>query len=173
MLDRDSDDEILRAAVLRGIGEQRDVEATDLLLGWTPRSRPQQCRTAAFEALALLAETGEWNEATAQRVVEALTAALAKGEHRDVKTRAAQTLRVLGEQAAPALAALEALAAHDDNPQVREQAKETVDKVRAGAPPRLELTRLRDELRKLREANDAMRDRLARLEKTAPEPAGK
>ncbi|MHC4550685.1 MAG: M1 family aminopeptidase [Planctomycetota bacterium] len=172
LLVRDSHNEVIRSAVLRGLGEQEDPAATDLLLQWTQRGRPRPCRRAALEALEALAKSGRLEEAQVNRVVETVRGCLGPSEHRGIKTQASQTLRALGEQATPALSALEALEAHDPNPNVRRQAKETIEKIRSGAPPRLELTRLRDELRKLREANRKMQDRLDRLDRKQPQPAG-
>ena len=55
---------------------------------------------------------------------------------------------------------------------VRKEAKDAVDKIRAGAPARLQLKRLRDEIRKLREADRKMRERLERVERKAPVQVG-
>jgi ubiquinone biosynthesis protein UbiJ len=52
---------------------------------------------------------------------------------------------------------------------VRKQAKETIEKIRSGAPPHLELKRLRDELQRLREDNKKMRDRLDRVDLKQPD----
>jgi aminopeptidase N len=164
LLERDSHNHVVRAAVLKGIGAQLDPAATDLLLGWTEPGKPRTCRDAALEGLATLATSGEWDDATTNRVVKAVSGCLDSSEHRSIKTRAAQTLRVLGEAAAPALAALEAIAEHDPNENVRKQAEETIDKIRSGAQPRLELQRLRDELRKLRDQNRKLEDRIERLD---------
>lgn len=164
LLARESHNHEIRAAVLKSIGNQLDPAATDLLLAWTEPGKPRPCRTAALEGLATLATSGEWDDATTNRVVKAVSGCLDSSEHRSIKTQAAQTLRVLGEAAAPALAALEAISEHDPNENVRKQAQETIDKIRNGAQPRLELQRLRDELRKLREANRKLEDRIERLD---------
>lgn len=92
-----------------------------------------------------------------------------------VKGAAAELLRDLGAAAVPALAALEALealAAHDPLDPVRKQAKEAVDRIRAGTPPSLEFQRLRDGLEKLRRQNDALADRVDRLERKQPSSGG-
>jgi len=170
LLARKSHNEVVRAAALRAIGAQHDPAATDLLLEWTSRGRPRSCRAAALDALGKLAGAGRWDEATTNRVADTVRACLRPAEHRRIKTQAVRTLRVLGEQASPALGALEALAAHDRHPNVRKQAQETIDKIRAGAPPRLELQRLREELRKLRESNERMRDRIERIDGKTPDP---
>lgn len=169
LLGRDSHNEVIRCAVLRGLGEQRDAAATDLLLAWTARGRPRPCRNGALSALETLAKSGVWDRTQTNRVVETVIRCLHPSEDRRVKTAASQALRALGEQATPALSALEALEAHDPNPNVRNQAKDTIEKIRSGAPPHLELKRLREELQRLREDNKKMRDRLDRVDLKQPD----
>ena len=160
---------IARYAISQDVWETGLANAPEgRLLEWTRRGQPRPCRRAALGALATVAKTGRWSEVTTNRVVETVAACLEPSEHRGIKTQAAQTLRVLGEQATPALSALEALEQHDPNPSVRKQAKQTVDKIRSGAAPQVELTRLRDELRKLRDANRKMRERIDRLDLKRP-----
>ncbi|MHC4819007.1 MAG: HEAT repeat domain-containing protein, partial [Planctomycetota bacterium] len=169
LLERNSHNEVIRSAVLRGLGEQRDAAATDLLLAWTVRGKPRPCRNAALGALEMLAKSGVWDRAQTNRVVDTVIRCLHPSEDRRLKTAASQTLRALGEQATPALSALEAIEAHDPNPNVRKQAKETIEKIRSGAPPHLELKRLREELQRLREDNRKMRDRLDRVDLKQPD----
>ena len=66
--------------------------------------------------------------------------------------------------------ALEALSAHDLNDRVRKEATAAIEKIRSGAPARVELQRLREELRKLRESDKKMRARLERVERKTPVP---
>jgi len=167
-LGRESHDDVIRQAALRGIGDQQDASSLDLLLEWTRRGRSRSCRAAALDALARLAKGGGLDDAATRRVVEACVACLARGEHRHVKAQAAQALRELGQPAAPALFALEALALHDRERSVRDNAKAALERIRAGAPAPLELDRLRAEIEKLAAANRALEDRMKRLEPVAP-----
>ena len=169
LLKRASHREVIRSAVLRGMGEQRDGAATGLLLEWTERGRPRPCRNAALAALGTLAKSAVWDKPQTVRVIEAVIPCLRPREHRGLKTAASQILRALGEQATPALSALEALEAHDPNGNVRKQARETIEKIRSGAPPHLELKRLRDELQRLRDDNKEMRDRLDKFDRKQPD----
>ena len=50
-LDRDSHDDVIRAAVFDGLGELRDDRALDLALDWTRYGRPPLARGAAVRAL--------------------------------------------------------------------------------------------------------------------------
>jgi len=164
VLGRDSHNEVLREAALRGIGDQLDPKSRDLLVEWTRRGKPRAARVGALAALARVARSGDLDDASLRGFVEALVACLDRTEHRAVKAEAAQTLRDLGQLSSPALPALEALMIHDPAPRVREQAKAAIDKIRAGAPAPLELDRLRKELTTLQEANRAMEARLRKLE---------
>ncbi len=152
LLGRKSHNHGIRTAVLRGIGQQRDVSATKLLLEWTKPHHERPSRSAAIDALGTMAEAGLWDRAAEKEVVDALTACLDRREHRRIKNAAGGALRKLGNRAAPALEALDAMAEHDLNPNVRKQAKETADKIRSGQEPHIQLKRLREELNKLRRA---------------------
>ncbi|MHC4136180.1 MAG: M1 family aminopeptidase [Planctomycetota bacterium] len=169
LLKRASHNEVIRSAVLRGLGEQRDAAATDLLLEWTEQGKPRPCRNAALAALETLAKSAVWDKPQTNRVIETVIRCLHPSEHRGLKTAASQTLRALGEQATPALSALEALEAHDPNGNVRRQAKETIEKIRSGAPPHVELKRLREELQRLRDDNRKMRNRLDKVDLKQPD----
>jgi len=164
LLDRDSHNEVIREAVLKGLGQQADAEAAPLLIAWTGPGRPHACRHAALEGLGTLAQAAVLSDAQTVAVVEAVNACLGPREHGRIKKRAMETLRLLGEQASPALSALEALEAHDADPDVRQKAKEAIERIRSGAPPQVQLQQLRDELGKLREENEKMRERIERLD---------
>jgi len=168
LLARDSHKEQIRTAALHGIGDQLDPAATTLLLEWTQRGKPRPCRRSALEALGKLARSGHWDGDATRRVVETVSSYLQKSEARGIKTAASQILRDLGAAGTPALAALEALVAHDSNDNVRKEARAAIDKIHAGAPARIELTRLREELRKMREQDRKLRERLERLEGRKP-----
>jgi len=150
MLVRESHRQRVRTAVLRGLGDQHDPESTDVLLSWARPGRDRPSRVAAIEALGTMAEAGIWSRTDAGRVVGALADYLDAREHRRVKTAASGALRRFGKQAVPALAALDALAAHDPNPDVRTKAKEAAERVRSGQEPRIQLRRLREQLDRLR-----------------------
>ncbi|MHC4224948.1 MAG: HEAT repeat domain-containing protein, partial [Planctomycetota bacterium] len=170
LLDRESHREVIREAVLKGMGEQLEPGATDLLVKWTARGRPRSVRRAALEALGKLAKSGRWDAATSTRVVHAIHDCLDESEQRGIKRAAAQTLRDMGESGFPALSTLEALAEHDSNENVRKDAKEAIDKIRSGAPAPIELQRLREELRKMRQERQKLQQRIERLERKQPAP---
>ncbi len=170
LLARDSHREQIRTAALQGLGEQQDPAAVDLLLSWTVRGKARECRASALQALGTIARGGELTPAHTSRIANACTACLHRKESRRIKNAATSTLRDLGEAGALALPALEALAEHDDNAGVSKQAKDAIEKIRSGAPARLELKRLQDELRKLRDQNKELSNRVEKLDVTRPQP---
>lgn len=163
-LARASHNDVLRIAALEGLGRSQDLAALDTLLAWTKRGKPRACRAAALEALAALAKKANPSEEQRRQIVQGVTACL-DGEGPLVRRGAVAALRDLGQAATPALAALAALAEHDPDPRVREQAKRATEQIRSNAPVPVELTRLREELDRVRKANEALRDRLDRFER--------
>ncbi len=168
LLGKESHNEVVREAVLNGIGDQLDPASTDLLLRWTARERPRPCRQAALGALAKLGRSGTWTAEQTSAAVAAITRCLHRLEHRGIKGAAAQALRDVGERGAAALPALEALAAHDPFAHVRNEAKAAIDRIRSGAPAHVELGRLREELGKMREEGRKLSERLERMERKVP-----
>jgi len=172
LLSRDSHNDVIREAILGGLGGLLDPAATDILIAWTARGKPRTCRGAALDGLANLATACAWDGAQTARVVEAAQLCLEKSENGRLKARAADTLRALGQQAQPALGALEALADQDPAENVRKQAKDAIERIRSGAPPQVELGRLREELQKVRDENKALRERLDRIDGKMPVKSG-
>jgi aminopeptidase N len=156
--------DVLRVAALGGLGEARDLTALDTLLGWTKRGKPRACRVAALNALARLTLTAAPSDEQRQQIV-ATAAACLEGESRPVRGTAITVLRDLGRSAAPSLAALEALSRHDPEESVRDQARKAVEQVRSNQPVPVEVTRLREELERLRQAQEKLQDRLSKFEK--------
>ncbi|HEX5138802.1 MAG TPA: M1 family metallopeptidase [Planctomycetota bacterium] len=168
LLARDSFNDVIREAVLGGLGGLLDPAATDVLIAWTARGKPRACRGAALDGLATLATACVLDGAQTARVVETAQACLEKTESPRVKARAADTLRALGQQASPALGALEAIAEHDPAENVRKSAKDAIERIRSGAPPQVELARLREDLQKVRDENRALRERIDRIDGKMP-----
>jgi len=170
LLDRDSHRESIRNAALKGIGDQLDPKATGLLVGWTKRGKPRSCRRTALQALGRMARATLWDEATQARVARTVAGYLHGSESRGIKTASIACLRDLGGVSEPAIEALQALAAHDLNDNVRKEAEKAIGKIRSGTPARLELQRLRAELRKLRDADRKLRERMEKVERKVPVP---
>jgi predicted RNase H-like nuclease (RuvC/YqgF family) len=78
---------------------------------------------------------------------------------------AATALRDFGEVAEPSLTALEALTQHDPEDRVQEAARNTIKRIREKSAASSEITKLKDELERLKRTQDALRERLDKYEK--------
>jgi aminopeptidase N len=163
-LDRPSHDEYLRTATLSGLGESGDLSCLDTLLAWTRRGKPRVCRERALTALSRLARTASAPEEVRRRMVKAVAACL-EGEGEQIRATAAIVLRSLGRSAEPSVPALEALTVHDPSDRVRDLARKAMEDIRKDQPVPVELTRLREELDRVKREQDQLQDRLNRFEK--------
>jgi ubiquinone biosynthesis protein UbiJ len=55
---------------------------------------------------------------------------------------------------------------HHPNERLRDQAKQAVKAIESNTPPPVEVTRLREEVERLKKSQDDLQDRLNRFEKT-------
>jgi aminopeptidase N len=148
---------------LNSLGEAQDLSLLDTIIDWTKRGKPRNCRSAALTALGRLAKAAP-TDSQRDQIVKAVVACL-DGEGPQVRGAAAETLRELGQSATPALPALEALSRHDPEERVREQARRAVEQIRSHTPVPVEVTRLREELERLKKTHEDLRDRLQKFEK--------
>jgi aminopeptidase N len=163
-LARPSDHEILRSAALRGLGESQDMSVLDTLVSWTQQGKPHETRMAALGALAGLARTGNPDDAQRKKIASAIAACL-ENETPRIRRTAVDAIRELGRSASPSLPVLEMIARHDTNGRIAELAQKAVDQIRANTPAPVEITRLREELEKLKKSNEELKQRLDRREK--------
>jgi hypothetical protein len=140
------------------------LSALDTLIAWTQHGKPLRVRTTALEGLAELAKTANPTDEQRRRIASAVAAGL-DNEGRRVRTAALRSLRVLGQSAAGSLPALEAIARHDPDGRVQEAATKAVEAIRSNSPAPVELTRLREELDRLKKANITLQERLDRFER--------
>jgi aminopeptidase N len=159
-----SHNETLRTAALGGLGETRDLSALDTLLTWTKKGKPRECRSAALSSLGKLAQTANPSDEQRQQIVTA-TAACLDNEGPRLKRTAVTVLRDLGRSAAATLAELEAISRHDPSDNLRELAKKAVEQIRANQPVPVELTRLREELDRIKQAQEKVQERVDKVEK--------
>jgi hypothetical protein len=163
-LAKPSHNETLRRAALGGLGETRDLAALDTLLTWTKKGKPRECRSVALGSLGKLAQTANPSDEQRQQIVTA-TAACLDNEGPRLKRTAVEVLRDLGRSAAPTVATLEAIGRHDPSDNLRELAKKAVEQIRANQPVPVELTRLREELDRIKQANEKVQERVEKVEK--------
>jgi aminopeptidase N len=163
-LAKPSHNDVLRSAALHGLGQTQDLTALDTLTTWTQRGKPRATRIAALQALGELIRRANAGDEQRRQAVHSVAACL-EGETSPVRLAAVGVLRDLGRTATPTLAALEALGRHDPDERVRDLARKAGEQVRTNTPAPVEVTRLREELERLKKANDALRERLDRFEK--------
>lgn len=174
VMDRESYREQIRTAALSGIGSQFDASGMEVLLEWSRAGKPRACRMTAIAAMSTLARDVDLEAEAMERIVEAATAALARGEHRRMKSTALRTLGSLGDDARLALPVLQGIAANDREERVRRAAKEAIDQIRSDKPAQVQLQDVRKELEELREENKRIKEQLEKLEQLqsvpVPEP---
>jgi aminopeptidase N len=163
-LAKPSHNDILRAAALEGLGNSQDLSALDTLTTWTKRGKPRACRAAALLGLARLALKANPSDEQRQRVVTVVAACL-DSETAPIRRSAVTALRELGRSAAPTLETLDAIARHDPDERLRELARKAAEQIRSNTPVPVELTRLREELERVKRANEALRERVDKFEK--------
>jgi aminopeptidase N len=159
-----SDHEMLRTAALRGLGESQDMSALDTLVSWTHRGKPRETRSAALRALATLARSANPTDEQCKQIADAIAACL-EGETQPIRRAAVEAIRELGQSATPSVPVLEMIARHETNDRIAELAKKALEQIRANTPAPVEVTRLREELEKLKKDNESLRERLQRVEK--------
>ncbi|MCZ6653131.1 MAG: M1 family aminopeptidase [Planctomycetota bacterium] len=162
---RDSRNEVIRNAALRGLGKLRDPEVVPLLAEWTRPDKPRRCRPSAIRALAGVTKRTHVDEATILNIVDTLAAALGDTGRR-VRGAAARALGSISEPALArtALPTLEAIAANDPAGRVRRAAERTIKTIQEGKPPQVQMAELRDDLKEALEANEDLAERLEKLE---------
>ncbi len=164
-LAKESPNETLRSAALFALGSAQDLSALDTLIAWTKKGKPLESRTAALGALGNLASTANPSEAERKQIVDAIAACL-DGEGSRVRRAAVSAIRDLGKEASPNLTVLQAIADHDPDDRIADLAKRSVEAIRNNAPAPVEVKRLRDELDRLRKANEELQERLDKFIQT-------
>jgi aminopeptidase N len=163
-LEKSSYSDVLRMGALTGLGNSQDLAALDTITEWTKRGKPRMCRSSALQALAKLARSANPSDDQRKKIVQVLSGNL-DGESDFVVFGAIGGLSSLGQSASSALPALNAMAMHHPNERLRDQAKQAVKAIESNTPPPVEVTRLREELERLKKSQDDLQDRLNRFEK--------
>ncbi len=163
-LKRDSRQEIIRAAALRGLAQSTREEALDTLREWIHRGHPRAARSVAIASIAESLNRHPYAESKSQPIIDDLTKLLDQAETPSIRRAASEALLKLGRQATSALSAVEALANHDPNGRVRESAEKAAEAIRSAESPKAEMKRLQQELKELRESSTQFEDRLIQLE---------
>lgn len=162
-LAKPSHNEVIRIAALETLATLGDPSLVPALVQATATRNDYGVRQAAARALGVVAGLPGCAEEHRLAAVEALRGMLRTANKRG-RRAALDGLRALGARAAEALPDLEACAARDPQPGLQRQARDVIERIRAGAPPEQELARLREETRRLREAKERLEERVERLE---------
>jgi aminopeptidase N len=162
LMSRDSDNEVIRRAVLRSIGKHGGAGALDLLIEWTAPAHPQPCRSGAVEGMGDLIEREELATEDEKRGIEAMGKCLKKGSRR-LQMAALSALEKLGPKGKPALEEIERLA-KIGGPRSKSMAMRAAKKIREQAPESEKLGELRERLSKLEKENRELRERITKVE---------
>jgi hypothetical protein len=94
-MSRDSDNDVIRGAVLEAMGKHCGAAALDTLIGWCAPAKPFGCRRAAAQGLSEIFKKEDLSEDDKTRAVEAVTGCLKHGSRR-LQVAALDTLGELG-----------------------------------------------------------------------------
>lgn len=163
LMDRESHRDQIRGAVLGAIGDLDVPTGLAILLEWSQRGKQRFTRMAALSAMGDLAENAELSDEDMEKTVQALADSI-KGENRWLQRTVIRSLSDLGESARSALPKLRAVAAHDPSDRTRDAADKAIEKIQEASPAPAQVDDLREELKQLREENEAFKARLDKLE---------
>jgi len=157
-INRDSFQQVVRVGCLDGLAELRDDRAFDVIVRCARYGEPVRARPFALAALARLADAIDGRRKWAG---EALEAYLRDPDLR-VRLGAANALKALKD---PSFAsALDGMAARELDGRGIRVAREAAAALRKGATPPDELRRLREQIEQLRDENSRLRGRIEKLE---------
>jgi len=167
-LSKPSHRDTFSVSALTALGATDDPAVLATLLSWTKPEKPNQCQAAALRGLSQLAKSKRMTDEHRKQIVDMLLGAL-KSEDRMKRFSAIRALPELGALAAPALPTLDKLAQDQSLGRMSQMIKSAADKIRAesGSKPASdvsEVSRLRDEVKRLERSQDDLRKRLEKFE---------
>ncbi len=163
LLGTPSHGEVIRSAALRGLGYSTDDATLELLVEWTGRDKPRDCRIAAIVALQTYFSRNDVPKPQVQKTVETLVDYL-KVDNRYVRRTIIETLGGMGNWPPRHRPVLTNIAESDPDGRVRSTAKKTLPKLDVDVAATAEIGKLRTELDELRKTNKTLGDRLEKLE---------
>ncbi|RIK68788.1 MAG: hypothetical protein DCC65_01255 [Planctomycetota bacterium] len=170
LLSRDSDQEIIRSAVLESLGAHGGKAVLDTLLDWMKPGRPIACRAAAVTAAASLLESGELGDTARERTTDAIAACLRKTTRR-LQGAALRALEQLGPDAKDALPEIDRLA-RTGQLRTRAAARRAAETIRSASPAARQPDEIAKRLSKLERENESLRERIEELEAKGKAAAG-
>lgn len=161
-MDRESDQEIIRSAVIESLGAHGGEEILDTLLDWMKPGRPTACRTAAINAVAAVMESDELEPEIKEKATEAIAACLRKTTRR-LQGAALRALEQLGSDAKSALPDIDRLA-KTGQLRTRAAARRAAEIIRSSSPAGKGTEEIRSRLAELERENKSLRERIEELE---------
>lgn len=162
LLDRDSQNERIRAAALRAIGDHCDVDRFSRLIEWSKPGKPVACRTSAIGAMGKAMSDEDQGKQFVEQGMEILEGYLAVKSPR-VQRAVLSALADLGKQALPLLPEIDRLAENGGG-RIERSAKRAGKKIRESETPEMQLDDLRDQLADLQKKNKRLAERLKKIE---------
>jgi aminopeptidase N len=162
-LERPSPREVLRCAALRALGQQDDPSVISLLSEWCGKGKPNECRQAAFGALADAAVRQNVDGPPLDEIVKTLASGLDSGARR-VRSSAISALGSLGRKASAALPELRRIAASDAGERTTRAANTAIENITKDTPGTQQLADLGKKMKELEKENEELKDRLSKLE---------
>jgi len=159
VLGRPAHNDVITVGALTGLAHLRDLRAVDTLLDYTAWGRHQNARRAAIDALGVLGPLAD--DATRLRIRERLEALL---DDRWLRVQLSAIGALAALKDTRAVPALNAASARALDGRLRRNARVAIRTLTEGADKGAELRGLKDEVEKLQQENQRLKDRLTKLE---------
>jgi aminopeptidase N len=162
---KESQNDVIRSQTLLGLAELKDERVLPIALDWTKRGKSNPVRGTATAVLPKLANLSDKaKDDVYDRLVE-----LASDDWLRVRLNAIAGLAEL--KLPKAVAELDRVRVRELDGRVIRTAREAINRIREGADKGDEIKKLREEMEKIQEENRGLKDRLDRLEASAPKAA--
>ncbi len=169
-LERDSHNDVIRENAINGLAALEDPSVLKKLEAMVKDpALSYNVRRHAIGAWGRVAALPDVDAEARKSCVAQLAKLSLEGGIR-IRWAAIDALGGLGKEALAALNALDTVARHDGEGRVRDAAKRAADRVRAGTPPVVEISKLRDEVQRLKEQERKLIERLERVEAKGAQP---
>ena len=165
VLGRPAHNDVITVGALTGFAHLRDLRAIDLLLDYTSWGRHQNARRAAVDALGALGPLAD--EPTRLRTRERLEGLL---DDRWLRVQLSAIGALAALKDARAVPALRAVSARALEGRVRRNAQLAIRTLTEAADKGAELRGLKDDVEKLQQENQRLKDRLTKLEAAEASP---
>jgi aminopeptidase N len=167
-LSKESFHDSLAEGALSALAATEDPVVLDTLLGWAKPEKPRERRAGALRSLSQLAKSKRVTDEQRQEIVKMLIAAL-QSEDQLARVAALRALPELGALASPALPILDKMAQDESRSRMIQMVKSAAEQIRAKSGSNTaasagEVTRLRDEVKRLERSQEELRKRLEKFE---------